>query len=217
MAHHEDDDLAVNTTQFLKEKEKERHPKMMLRHTHTLAILELPPHMFQEISRLLHEAGYEHAFDVRDGVMTIDMSGIGIQAQDQTSAHLVIDPSAQAIHANERNGEGMCAVCGRLTYHSLSCATYLRRNAPEPALSRDSADDDRPMANRRQVGGSHYGLGKIQHWDLAVMFGWDYLTGQTIKYLMRWRGKNGIQDLEKGQHYLEKLIETEKAKLPAKE
>ena len=35
---------------------------------------------------------------------------------------------------------------------------------------------------------------------------------QVIKYLMRWRKKNGMQDLLKAQHYLEKLIEVETAK-----
>lgn len=63
-------------------------------------------------------------------------------------------------------------------------------------------------ANTRQVGGSHYSteLG-FQHWDLVAMFKWDYFQGQITKYLMRWRKKNGVQDLEKAQHFLEKYIE----------
>jgi hypothetical protein len=35
-----------------------------------------------------------------------------------------------------------------------------------------------------------------------------YLQGNIIKYLWRYRYKNGIQDLEKAQWYLNKLIET---------
>lgn len=75
-------------------------------------------------------------------------------------------------------------------------------------------------ANARQVGGNHYkdGAGKcpncgtpLEHWDLAVMFKWDYLQGQIIKYVMRWRGKLGLQDLEKAKHNLEKYIEEIKA------
>ena len=34
-----------------------------------------------------------------------------------------------------------------------------------------------------------------------------YLQGNIIKYLWRYRYKNGVQDLEKAQWYLEKLIE----------
>ena len=36
-----------------------------------------------------------------------------------------------------------------------------------------------------------------------------YLQGNCIKYLSRYRDKNGIEDLLKCQHYLAKLIEVE--------
>ncbi len=36
-----------------------------------------------------------------------------------------------------------------------------------------------------------------------------YLQGNCIKYLSRYREKNGIEDLLKCQHYLAKLIEIE--------
>ena len=68
-------------------------------------------------------------------------------------------------------------------------------------------------ANDRQVGGEHYKDGELpQHWDLVDMYGWDYFQGQITKYLMRWRKKNGIQDLEKAAHFLQKYIELESAK-----
>lgn len=73
-------------------------------------------------------------------------------------------------------------------------------------------------ANERQVGGSHYGGGEIQHWDLVTMFRWNYFQAQAIRYIMRYLKKNGLQDLEKAQHYLEKLIEEIKAgRMPEKE
>lgn len=34
-----------------------------------------------------------------------------------------------------------------------------------------------------------------------------FLSGQVIKYISRWNKKNGVQDLEKAQFYLERLIE----------
>ena len=68
-------------------------------------------------------------------------------------------------------------------------------------------------ANERQVGGSHYkDNGKPEHWDLVTMYEWDYFQGQITKYLMRWRKKNGIQDLEKARHFLDKYIEVERRK-----
>jgi hypothetical protein len=61
-------------------------------------------------------------------------------------------------------------------------------------------------ANGRQVGGTHYGLRAYQHWDMVIDFGLDYFQGQITKYVMRWNKKNGVQDLEKAKHFLEKYI-----------
>jgi hypothetical protein len=35
----------------------------------------------------------------------------------------------------------------------------------------------------------------------------DFYEGNICKYLLRWRKKNGVEDLKKAQHYLEFLIE----------
>lgn len=69
--------------------------------------------------------------------------------------------------------------------------------------------EDRREANRRQVGGNHYGAlqPSYQHWDLAADTGMGYFEGQITKYVARWRRKNGVQDLEKALHYAEKLLE----------
>jgi hypothetical protein len=69
-------------------------------------------------------------------------------------------------------------------------------------------------ANDRQVGGSHYkGDGeRVEHWDIVAQWNLDYFQGQITKYVMRWRSKGGIQDLEKAQHFLEKYIELERAR-----
>lgn len=70
-------------------------------------------------------------------------------------------------------------------------------------------------ANTRQVGGEHYGLGALQHWDIVHLFKLDYFQGQITKYLFRWRKKNGVEDLEKAKHYLEKYIEINMEKTDA--
>ena len=61
-------------------------------------------------------------------------------------------------------------------------------------------------ANKKQVGGRHY-TSPMQHWDYVLANNIPYLEAQIIKYLTRWRKKNGLQDLEKAQHFLTKLIE----------
>lgn len=64
-------------------------------------------------------------------------------------------------------------------------------------------------ANDRQVGGTHYGLGELQHWDIVHQCNLDYFQAQIIKYTMRHKEKNKLQDLQKAQHFLEKYIELE--------
>ena len=68
-------------------------------------------------------------------------------------------------------------------------------------------------ANAEQIDGSHYRNLKIQTWDYIVQNDIQYLEGNIIKYVSRWRSKNGMTDLLKAQHYLTKLIETENERI----
>lgn len=61
-------------------------------------------------------------------------------------------------------------------------------------------------ANERQVAGSHY-KNAVQHWDWVAANDLDYFQGQITKYVARWKNKNGLEDLRKAQHFLEKYIE----------
>ena len=65
-------------------------------------------------------------------------------------------------------------------------------------------------ANDNQVGGTHYSL-PIQPWDYTIANNLDYFQGTIVKYITRWRSKNGAEDLEKARHFLEKYIEAVKA------
>ena len=84
------------------------------------------------------------------------------------------------------------------------------------------------LANDTQIGGNHYkatdeqlarakccGLPKVpEPWDFSYIRGHNNLQTGIIKYVDRYNNKKGLQDLEKAKHYLEKLIEIEKAKKP---
>ncbi|HEY1248008.1 MAG TPA: DUF3310 domain-containing protein [Nitrososphaera sp.] len=74
----------------------------------------------------------------------------------------------------------------------------------------DNTGQNGGKANERQVGGDHYQGASVQHWDFVLMHQIPYMEAQIIKYVMRWRSKDGIIDLVKAQHFLEKLIEWEK-------
>ena len=56
-----------------------------------------------------------------------------------------------------------------------------------------------------------YGVECIEAIQSATGEGYEYyLQGNIIKYLWRYRYKNGVQDLEKAQWYLTRLIEIKK-------
>ena len=69
-------------------------------------------------------------------------------------------------------------------------------------------------ANERQVAGNHYKQadGGEQHWDrMWRLYGRGYFVGCTTKYMERYHLKNGVEDLKKARHFLDKLIELEEA------
>ena len=64
-------------------------------------------------------------------------------------------------------------------------------------------------ANDRQVDGTHYQGKPVQHWDFVLMHNMGYMEAQIFKYVLRWKGKNGLADLRKARHFIDKLIEWE--------
>jgi hypothetical protein len=54
----------------------------------------------------------------------------------------------------------------------------------------------------------HYTKGKIEVADFIIDQKLSYIEGNIVKYICRYKYKNGIQDLKKAQWYLDKLIET---------
>ena len=60
-----------------------------------------------------------------------------------------------------------------------------------------------------QIGGNHYKSFKIQPIEFITINGLGYIAGNIIKYVCRYKSKNGIEDLRKARHYIDMLIESE--------
>jgi hypothetical protein len=69
-------------------------------------------------------------------------------------------------------------------------------------------EDTGKSVKDQQVAGTHYQRG-IQPWDIISEWELDFWEGNVLKYLLRWKHKDGVQDLKKAKHYLEYLIERE--------
>lgn len=74
-----------------------------------------------------------------------------------------------------------------------------------------------PSVWNTQVGGTHYTDMKIQPLQFSMANKLDPMQHTIIKYVSRFRAKNGIQDLEKAKQTIDLLIQWEKdnAKQPA--
>jgi hypothetical protein len=64
-------------------------------------------------------------------------------------------------------------------------------------------------ARQTQVGGDHYSKMNIQPIDFITQNNLSFIQGNIIKYVCRYKDKNGLQDLKKAQHYMNMLLEIE--------
>lgn len=66
----------------------------------------------------------------------------------------------------------------------------------------DSPFDDDDVINKP----NHYNQGNIEVSDFIIDQNMNFLEGNIIKYVSRYKTKNGIEDLKKARWYLNKLI-----------
>ena len=63
---------------------------------------------------------------------------------------------------------------------------------------------------KKQIGGNHYLKYKIQPVEFIIKNNIGFVEGNVIKYILRFKDKGGIADLEKAKHYIELLIDSSK-------
>ncbi len=72
---------------------------------------------------------------------------------------------------------------------------------------------DEENALKEQVGGNHYKDMQIQPIEFITKNGLGFCEGNVIKYVCRYKHKNGKEDLLKAKHYIDLLIELEYGEL----
>jgi len=104
------------------------------------------------------------------------------------------------IHTTVNASEEPCVNCfhkGKPNWESKVGAVVIIDNFKETGTQGASAT---------QVGGSHYQL-PIQPIDYIVKNNLGYREGNVIKYVSRYKTKNGKEDIKKAIHYLEMILE----------
>ena len=114
-----------------------------------------------------------------------------------------------------------CAICFKHANYPGDIVAYRihsKTNTTTPPARQEShTKETKPIqqevkATDTQIGGNHYTKLAIQPMRYSMENGLDALQHTVIKYVTRFRDKNGIEDLEKAKHCIDMLIEFERGK-----
>lgn len=100
-------------------------------------------------------------------------------------------------------------VADKLGVSKVTVYAVRSRMRAESAPIEVVAEPTLPALDAFQIGGNHYTKLAIQPWEVIENNEMGFFDGNALKYIMRFRDKGGVQDLEKARHYLDKLIELE--------
>ena len=104
-------------------------------------------------------------------------------------------------------------VRSRPEVHTAAWRNWLAQDAytiKVPGSSPGAATNRNEMkASEIQQGGEHYKKYAIQPTEFIHANNVGFIEGNVIKYVLRHRDKNGLEDLKKAKHYIELLMEFE--------
>lgn len=117
--------------------------------------------------------------------------------EDERNLDLLVANLAQALRQAQEN-------------NAAEIANPTATHIPEVVVEKGWVDSHR--ANDRQVGGDHYKNMGVEPWDVVDTWPREqrigYYRGGALKYIMRMGSKDiDAQEIGKGQHYMQKLLE----------
>ncbi len=89
----------------------------------------------------------------------------------------------------------------------MGCTPACSNGTAMDPLKNQSPKSSTLQAKDKQIGGGHYKDYAIQPLDYILANNIPWCEANVIKYVTRWRSKNGVEDLKKARHYLDLLIE----------
>ena len=115
-----------------------------------------------------------------------------------------------------------CVGCGNrevaLLSNGLCCSCeIIRKKEVEKQIQQSMEDEKRFFENKQKevdnkIKPSYYHKGDIDVIKFCIANGLDFLQGSVIKYVTRYKGKNGMEDLLKAREFLNRIIESEESK-----
>lgn len=102
----------------------------------------------------------------------------------------------------------LCTNCGTIyDITKMTYCPYCSSTKYSEALTACSPLRPNPLAH--QESGNHYKRYKIQPVEFCQANQLNYCESNVIKYVVRHRDKNGLEDLKKARHYIDLLIQLE--------
>ena len=144
----------------------------------------------------------------------------------------MIDVKYRDEQVNEHVRAGIVDIDGKIQHRCAASFTHYNRasdivayrlhntvsnTTTPPAQQEANTEETKTIqqevkATETQIGGNHYTKLAIQPMRYSMENGLDALQHTVIKYVTRFRDKNGIEDLEKAKHCIDMLIEFERNK-----
>lgn len=145
---------------------------------------------------VIHCATEEEAKRILGLVKKIGLKWFGeIETKDDTKWNRHKEETCYHLYCN-----------GVISYNIRSLHTS---TAIIPSTEIESEVSIKPNAFSTQVGGDHYKDFAIQPFEFIQKNKLSFAQGNILKYVCRYKNKNGLQDLLKAKHYIDLLIESE--------
>ena len=91
---------------------------------------------------------------------------------------------------------------------------YMKRRAMETTTLGDILEATLDEARQEAIDPTHYNTHAIQPIEYIMANNLPFCEGNVVKYISRWREKNGISDLRKCRQYIDFLIKQEEEGKP---
>ena len=121
---------------------------------------------------------------------------------DRVSLYKMVCP-----HCNKEVSifDTFCSSCKR----NMNEYYYSDKDWSYPSKKDKEKKIEDPKALDKQEAGNHYRKYKIQPVEFCQKNNLPYCESNVIKYVVRHRDKNGLEDLKKAKHYLELIAQIE--------
>lgn len=105
-----------------------------------------------------------------------------------------------------------CVFCKKVDETSYCCASIEYCTNFNKFIEKEKSEIKAVEEIKNNIKPSYYHKGKIDTIKFCLENDLDFLQGNVVKYVVRYKEKNGIEDLNKAMEYLKRLIESENNK-----